>query len=259
VQAGSTVYVAGSGNEFGTIDLTTGTFTPIGTLNLPANDVLYGMGFGANGNLYGLDNQSNANLWQINVTNGNVTNIGAVGESAIGSSADAAGKMFSLSQDASAIFYTLNSPSLTTNVVGATGITGDGLAAVNAAGTAMYTSIIPTGGGTDHIGRVDVNTGMVTDLGDSGFSVYTGLFVQGTLYGFDGFSDVIITINTTTGAGTQIATYSLPNGDAIDASATFVGSSSIPEPSSLALSLIATAAAASFGAIRHRRRSDQPR
>ncbi len=63
--------------------------------------------------------------------------------------------------------------------------------------------------------------------------VYTGLFVNGTLYGFDSTSDVIITINTSTGAGTQIASYSLPNGMRSTPSALLVTTQGVPEPSSL--------------------------
>jgi hypothetical protein len=257
VQAGPTVYVAGVSNEFGTLDLTTGAFTRIGTMFLPGGDAIFGMGFGADGKLYGLDSQTNANLWSINVTNGDVTNIGPIGQSVIGSTADAAGKMFALSQSANnSLFFTLNPPSLATNVVGPTGIQGDGLAAVNAAGTAMFAGIVS--GLTDHIASVDLKTGIATDLGNSGFSLFTGLFVHRTLYGFDGNNFAIVTIDTTTGAGTQVGTYSLPNGDAIDAVATPLASA-VPEPPTAALGLCATGVLGSFGVMRHRRRSHDHR
>jgi hypothetical protein len=69
-------------------------------------------------------------------------------------------------------------------------------------------------------------------IGDTGFGgVMNGLFFQGTLYGFDQ-DGAIITINTTTGAGTQVGTYILPNGDIILASGVVTA---VPEPASLTL------------------------
>jgi PEP-CTERM motif len=256
VEAGSTVYIVGSGNEFGTIDLTTGSFTSIGTLNLPTNDAIFGMGFGADGNLYGVDSQSDAHLWQINIKTAAVTDLGAIGQSNIGAGADASGKLYSLDQSASASFYTMNPPSLATNVVGSTGFQGDGLVAPNAAGTQVFASAITnTGASLDELYSINPTTGMATDIGNTGFFVYTGLFVNGTLYGFDGNSDIIITINTSTGTGTLVTSYSLPNGDAIDASALLVTTQGVPEPSSLVLGLFGTVLAGSVGLIRHRRRT----
>ncbi len=245
--ASSTVYVTGSGNEFGTLNLTTGAFTSIGTLNLPSGDQIFGMGFGPDGNLYGVDNESDAQLFRINPTNATVTDLGAIGMSAIDATTDASGKMYLLSQDANAIFYTLNPPLTTTNVVGPTGISTEGLVAVNAAGTQLFTSVV-TGGGTYDLASVNLTTGVATEIGNTGFVPFNGLFVGSTLYGFDAFGN-IITLNTTTGAGTQVATYSLPNGDVIDASAVFM-SQSVPEPSSLVLGLVSVVLIGSLGLIR---------
>jgi hypothetical protein len=255
-EASSTVYVAGAGDEFGTIDLTTGVFTSIGTLNLPTNDAIFGMGFGADGNLYGVDSQADAHLWQINIKTAAVTDLGAIGQSNIGAGADASGKLYSLDQSpTSASFYTMNPPSLVTNVVGSTGFPGDGLVAPNAAGTQIFASALINGGSSpDELYSINPTTGMATDIGSTGFLVFSGLFVNGTLYGFSGTGD-IITINTSTGAGTQVASYSLPNGDAIDASALLVTTQGVPEPSSLVLGLVGTVLAGSVGLIRHRRRT----
>lgn len=96
-KAGSTLYVVGSGNEFGTLNLTTGAFAEIGTLNLPAGDNIYGMGFGSNGDLYALDaSLPTASLYQINTSNANVTLIGGINpsQSTIDATADASGKLY---------------------------------------------------------------------------------------------------------------------------------------------------------------------
>jgi hypothetical protein len=242
------VFVAGSGNEFGTINLTTGMFTSIGTLALPTNDNLFGMGFGADGNLYGLDSQlPNAHLWRINKANANVTDLGAIGQSAIDMTADASGKVYALSQGAS-VFYTMKPPSLTTTVVGPTGITGTGLAAVTANGSQLFAGSTNSITGTTELNAVNLATGSATPIGDTGFFVINGLFFQGTLYGFDDNVDAIVTINTTTGVGTHVATYSLPNSDVIFASATVErGPTVVPEPASLTLLGLGVASLAGYG------------
>jgi hypothetical protein len=253
----ATIYVAGSGNEFGTLDLSTGGFTSIGTLNLPSGDQMFGMGFGSDGNLYGLDAQTpGAQLYQINTSNANVTAIGSpLALSAVGATADANGTMYVLSQDQSALFYTLNPPSTAINFVGSTGVLGVGLVAVNGAGTQLFASTPdPNSNTTTDLYSINPTTGAATLLGDTGgFVLGSGLFVQNTLYGFD-TSGAIVTLDTTTGAGTQVATYNLGDGDFISAAAVQVGQPTVPEPSSMALSLIA-AAIGSVGLIRNRRRT----
>jgi hypothetical protein len=232
-KASGLVYVVGSGNEFGTINLTTGAFTQIGVLNLPGGDNIFGMGFGANGNLYALDSGANAELYQINTTNAQVTAIGAIGQSAIGAASDASGKMYALTNDPiNSSFYTLQPPSTTTNNVGSTGIASQGLAAVTADGSQFFTTGVGLNNNANYdLYSVNLSTGVATDIGDTGFYEIAGLFVGSTLYGFDDVTNAIVTINTTTGAATQVATYSLPNGDAIFAAAEYV----TPEPASLTL------------------------
>jgi hypothetical protein len=254
-EAGTTVYVAGSGGEFGTIDLTTGAYTPIGTgtfTGLPSGDTMYAMGLGAGGYLFGVDQEADAHLYRINVNTGAVTDLGAIGMSAEGGGADAGGKLFLLDQSTNNIFYTMNPPSTTTNAVGRTGILGNGLVAPNAAGTQVFASAYINATTPDELASINPATGMATDLGSTGFSgVYDGLFVNGTLYGFT-LNGAIITLDTSTGAGTKVATYSLPNGDYIDASAVMI--QGVPEPSSLVLGLLGTVLAGS-GLMRHRRRA----
>ncbi len=240
--AGSVVYVAGSGNEFGTLDLTTGNFTQIGTLNLPSGVHIFGMGFGSDGHLYGLDSSvPNANLVQINVSDASVTTVGAINQSVLDATTDASGTIYALSQDSNATFYTLDPPSTATSVVGPTGIASTGLMAVNASGTQIFTTAFNPSTGTADLYRIDPTTGAASLIGDTGFGITNGLFVNGTLYGFDPFG-AIVTIDTSTGAGTRVATYNLPNADSI-----FAAASAIPEPSSVVLGLIAVALGGSLG------------
>ena len=241
-EAGPTVYVTGLHNEFGTLDLATGGYSPIATLALPSGDLMYGMGYGANGMLYGVDSQPDAHLWQINPGNGNLTDLGAIGQSALDASSDASGKFYVLSQDVNAVFYTMNPPSATPNVVGSLGLSSGGLMAVSPDGSQLFT----TTQSTYDLVSINPTTGSTNDIGPTGFSIDNGLFVNGTLYGFD-TGGAIVTINTSTGAATQVATYNLPDGDQILASAL------IPEPSSLVLGLVGMAVVGSIGLIRGRR------
>jgi hypothetical protein len=231
--ADSVVYVTGLGNEFGTLDLATGAFNQIAILNLPAGDLMYGMGF-SGGNLYGVDSEPDANLWQINPGNGALTNLGAIGQSATDATTDSSGKFYVLSQDVNAVYYTLNPPSPTPTVMGMTNISSTGMMAVNSNGTQLFTTTLNTMTGTYNLVSLNPANGAATVLGDTGFTPDAGLFVGGTLYGFDTSMNAIITLNTTTGTGTMVATYNLPNGDIILAAA------SVPEPSSLVLGLVGT-------------------
>jgi hypothetical protein len=238
----SIVYVAGSGNEFGTINLKSGAFTPIGTLALPAGDHIFGMGFASEGNLYGLDSRPDAHLFRIDTTQAQLTDLGAVGLSAVDATADASGKLYAFSGDLNAVYFTLNPPALAPTVFGPIGVESEGLAAVTADGSRLFTTVEPSGGSSFDLYSVNPVTGAATRLGKTGFSEINGLFVRGTLYGFDDITSAVVTLDTLTGAATQVATYGLPNGDAIDASATpaadigaaNIPAATIPEPSSLA-------------------------
>jgi hypothetical protein len=246
--AADMVYVATADNEFGTVNLTTGVFTQIGTLSLPANDFIFGMGFGADGNLYGVDSISpNAELYRINTSTAQLTAVGALGHSAIDATTDASGKMYAISQDANGLFYTLQPPSTTTNDVGLTGIQSTGLAAVTADGSELFTAAFNPSTGNYALYSVNQSTGNATEIGDTGFSPVNGLFVQGTLYGFDFATHAIITINTATGAGTQVAAFNLPAGDSIFASATPADNIASVAPEPMSLTLLATGALGLLG------------
>jgi hypothetical protein len=249
-RAGMTVYVTGIGNEFGTLNLSTGAFNQIATLDLPNGDYIYGMGYGANGMLYGLDALPTASLYQINPATGALVDLGLTGQSVAGATSDASGKLFVISQDIDAIYSTMTPPSTTPSVVGPIGYGSTGLMAVSADGSQLFTTISTGSSSTYDLASINPTTGATSDLGDTGFTVDAGLFVGGTLYGFDTSSNAIVTLNTSTGVGTQVGTYYLPNGDNILSAA--VAPSAVPEPSSLIGIVVGIGLAGSFGRFRHR-------
>ena len=158
--------------------------------------------------------------------------------------------MYALSQGPNAVFYTLNPPSTATAIVGPTGVTSNGLVAVNAGGTQVFAGSLDANTGATDLYSINPTTGVATLVGSTGFQIVDGLFVTGTLYGFDLATHAIVAINTTTGAGTQVATYSLPNGDFINSSAVVASRIGVPEPSSLILGLMAVIAGGSIGLLR---------
>ena len=262
-----TIYVTGAGNEFGTLNLTTEVYTPIGTLDLPPLlggmllDNIYGMGYGADGNLYGVDSQtpatnnSDAHLWQINTATASVSDEGSIGVTAVGAAVDASGKMYRFSQDSPSAYFTLNPPSNTTDVVYPGGITSTGLMAV----TPDEHDALRRSPGFERRHHRSLqhqpDDGLATPIGDTGFSVISGLFVNGTLYGFDDLTNAIVTIDTSTGVATQVGSYFIGGsgqyGDAIYATAP-IQAAAVPEPSSILLGVIATVACGSLGLLRRR-------
>jgi hypothetical protein len=258
-QADSIIYVAGSSNQFGKLDLTTDVYTNIGTMTLPSGDNIFGMGFGADGRLYGLDSQvPDAHLWQINTSTAATTDLGSIGVSAIDATANANGVMYGLNQDPSnSTFFTLSPPSTTPTFVGPTGIVGTGLVAVmgSGAGAMIFAGATDTITGKTDLYRIDPATGAATLIGGTGFFVINGLFVNGTLYGFDDNTNAIVTINTSTGVGTQVGTYNIGSTinvpDVIYASAPVL-TASVPEPSSVVLGAIALVASGSLVLLRRR-------
>ena len=171
---GMVMYVAGSGNEFGTLDLSDPaniTYQPIGTTSTG----FYGLGFTSNGNLYGLGTDAlglGTEYYQIDPTNGNTTYLGSQDFAGIGADHRSrrhddvwikAGNLF-------AFLYELTPPSTAWTGVGYTGLAGgsDGLMAFSPSGT-LYTSEfnpIDNGNASDDIlASVNTTTGVATLIG----------------------------------------------------------------------------------------------
>lgn len=67
-----TVYMTDSANEFGTLNLVTGVFTP--NANQPVT--IFGMGFAPNGALYAVDNGDTVGTaYQVDPLTGNLTHL----------------------------------------------------------------------------------------------------------------------------------------------------------------------------------------
>src|SRR5271157_2319189 len=236
--AAAGIFFVGSGKEFGTINPVTGAITTLGTASTDTGNPIFGMGF-SNGVLYGLDGNDPAapiaHLFQINTANGATTDLGSTGQTVVGATTNSAGVLFAANfSTPPSTLYQVSPPSLVATTIGVLGFRSAGLLAFDGAGN-LFVSGWSTSNGTgpDNLYRVNAATGASTLIGSIGFTqVFAGAFDNGILYGFPGTAQQVIEINTSTGAGTVVSNYSLPNGDIIDAAAS---ASAVPEPGSLVL------------------------
>ncbi|MCW3054614.1 MAG: hypothetical protein JWN14_3784 [Chthonomonadales bacterium] len=235
------IYVEGSGNEFGTLDLSTGTFTSLGT----TTPTLFGMAFASDGTLYGLDNQGNADLYTIDPTTGATTDRGPIQESATALTARN-GTLFAVNQNDPGLLFSLNPTTQAVHEVGFLGTAASGLLAFDPSG-ALFTSDLSSPG---YLYRIDPGTGVASLVGSIGFDVLTGVFVDDSLYGLTSNNE-IVTVDTTTGAGTLLSSYSFPNGNVVIA-ATGPQDVSVPEPSFYQVSIVL--AITGIGMLRLRRK-----
>lgn len=163
--------------QLGTINTSTGAFTPIGSLTLPGaqsltgiaidpvTDEAYVLGFGTSGSLYSL-----------NLTTAAVTLIGSTGANIlIDFSINCAGEMYGHDITADTI-VTINRSTGAVTTVGPTGLLANfaqGMDFDNADGTLYIYGY--TGGGTNTYGTVNLATGAVTPLSvDNPLGEYEG-------------------------------------------------------------------------------------
>jgi hypothetical protein len=207
-------FVSTSLSQFGTLDLNTGTFVPIGTdvffqdlARLPFNT------------LYGMDNAQTLRI--VNPADGSSTIVGVSGNGIQGLAIRSDGTLFGLSHQN---LYTIDKTTGAATLVGFMGpFAGDFDAKFDNTGKLL----LETNGA---LYSVNTSTGNATLVGPTpGFTVLSMDFENGTMYGFT-TGDQIISINTSTGAGTLLTNTS-------PATAVFGAAPSgiIPEPSSIIL------------------------
>lgn len=242
----SAVYMTDSDNEFGSLNLTTGVFTPIST----TSPTIYGMGFTSGGTLYGTDNQNPSNVYTINPGTGTATLVGAAPPySALGSTVGPNGLIYAVSDNSA--FYTINPSTLATNTINASlGFANDGLAVFD---NGQFYTDASTGTPSDLLEQVNPVTGAPTQIGVGlGFEAYAGTLVGNTLYAVGlapGVIPVLETIDTTTGTGTLVADIT---GMGPDASPDAVAYSAVPEPGTCLLAGLGVLALAAFRLRRRR-------
>ncbi len=263
----ASIYVVNYSNQFGAVDVATGHFSPISTIDPAATGGgLLGLAAGPSGNLLSLD--FDGNLDAINPGTGALSSIGSTG---LGLNAFALGsfgnKIFAT--DYSNNIYRVNPTTGTAVLIGPTGIPPDhkypftvnpdgstelcdeSLTDVNGVLYATYDefavgsdghTINPPGDPSNapKLYRIDPSTGKATLVASTAGQITSTFSSDGMLYGFKGslnaphsFEDPAISIDAidlSTGALTPVSELDNPGGGIPGAVA-----SPTPEPSSLIL------------------------
>jgi hypothetical protein len=239
-EASPIVYMTNQANPtaFGTADLGPDSYTSIST---SLTQQLVGLG-SANGALYGAGGSSST-LYQINTTTGGLTAVGTAGFTYWDLGSTLSG-LYGL--DSSGNLYSVDATSGASTLLGSTGLS------VQAGTTTLSngSSNLYFAGANGDLYTLSTINGAATVVGFMGFGVRLGQnvplemsaldLVGGTLYGDEGSpgSNVVYTLNTSTGAATAVTAISGAPGSA-DGWAQIVGTSgSVPEPGTSALLLV---------------------
>lgn len=225
-------YVTSQIGQFGTIDLQTGQFTSVGTTDYSPQDLTRLPG----GTLFGVD--SSTNLRIVNPATGSSTVVGTMGDSIFATKLRSDGTMFGIG---SSNLYTINTSTAAPTLVGPTGLSIGGLYDMAFDGNNLFLT------NNENLYSVNTSTGSASLIGSIGFEVASMDSENGTLYGFTSDGTSIISINTTTGAGTVVSAQDTTLNVVFGAAPAAGASVSTPEPSSLTL-----LALGSLGLIGHR-------
>jgi len=200
-------YAVTAANQLGTVDLQSGAFTQIGTVNGIAGGDTGDLTRLPGGLIYGLD--SSANLVLINPVALTTSQVGYTGYPIYGLTFIPNGTLYGLASGSSSLF-SINPKTGAATPVGT--LTGAGFGSA----TSYYDIRSDNAGhiyllnGSDTLYTVNLTNLQVSLVGTIGFTVYNLDFEDGTLYGFtDGKQ--IISINTTTGVGTVVASETQPS------------------------------------------------
>jgi hypothetical protein len=196
LRADPTAFVGYGSGSFGTIDLTTGTVTTLGSLGqTPA-------GFGVSeGTLYAESYNSNGTLYTVNTSNGALTAVGNSGVDFLGGFGSTLSGLYGIGYSSGGTTLDLFSINASTGSATDIGSTGLGLGSWRDVST--NSSTLYFGDGAD-LYSVDLTDGAASLIGPYGGSAEMGSLVSigSTLYGADDVNNQIDMIDATTGAAT---------------------------------------------------------
>jgi len=207
--AAPVLYAVATNSAFGTIDVATGTFTMTGTVSGLTSGELGDLARLPGGPLYAMT--SSSALAIVNPATAATTVVGSSGNSIFAIKFRGDGVLFGASNTD---LYTIDTTTGAATHVGSFGTptsTYWDLSFDDAANLFLTRS-------TGTLYSVNVATGAATSIGSIGYSAVATDFDDGTLYGFT-TDDQVISIDTTTGAGTLVAAET-PAGTEIFAAAT---------------------------------------
>jgi hypothetical protein len=194
LRADPTAFVGYGNGSFGTIDLTTGAVTTLGTLGqTPA-------GFGAfGGTLYAESYNALGTLYSVNTSNGALTAIGNSGVDYLGGFGSTLTGLYGVGTTGSTLdLYSINPSTGSATDLGPTGLSLGAWRDISTNSNSLY-----FGNGAD-IYSLNLTNGSATLIGPYGGSAEMGslVLIGSTLYGADDVNSQIDTINTSTGAAT---------------------------------------------------------
>lgn len=234
------LWVGDQSGNLGTVDVTSGTVTVIGNMGQAMTDIA----FDNQGNLYAT---SFTQLFSINKSTAQATTIG---NHNLGANKN------SLVFDANNTLYAANNSLYTLNVTtGAATLIGNGGTAYNSSGDLAFVAgdlFLSSTYGNDSLVKLNTTNGAATFVGNIGFSAVYGLATNNNidLYGLTGTQ--VLSINTSTGAGTSILNYGGKGLFAAWGSAFYEEAGApIPEPTT---TLLVCLGAAGFAAVSRRKR-----
>jgi PEP-CTERM motif len=237
------VYVSRPFNDFGTVNLTTGVYTSIGTTSVGLN----GLTYAPNGTLYGMGTDNT--LYIVNRGTASLTPIGPTGSffGMVNLAARSDGSLFAtdaFTNGPGGFVYGINPGTGQATSIGQSGLTGGFAATGGLAFGAGNTLFMQYGLFASDYALYTVNqsTGAASLVGTTGVSTGGLVFAGGNAYAFDFFGE-IYTIDTTTGAATDTGVSVTGGFGPIDAA---VAAPAVPEPSSLALASLGAASLAGY-------------
>ena len=190
-------YMAVDGGNFGTVDLTTGTFSLLGN----SGQTLAGLGV-ANGALFGTSFEvPNGTLYNINPANGALTAVGSSTVTYFDLGSTPAG-LFALDTHFSNLnLYSINPATGAATLIGPTGLafTNGTFVGLSTNSSLLYFSDL------SQLYTLNTSTGLATPIGPLGDSIELGALVleSGTLYGGEDSPNLLVdTVSQATGAAT---------------------------------------------------------
>jgi hypothetical protein len=240
------VYVSRPFDAFGTVDLTTGTYTSIGTTSVGLN----GLTVAPDGTLYGMG--SDNTLYTVNRSTAGLTPVGATGSffGLVNLAARSDGALFAtdaFTNGPGGFVNTVNPKTGTATSIGQSGLSGGFAATGGLAFGPGNTLFMQYGLSTTDLYTVNQSTALATKLGTSGVSTNGLVFTGGNAYAFNFFGE-IFTLDTTTGAATDTGVAVTGGFGQIDAAT----AAAVPEPTSLALVSFGAASLAGYSWRRRR-------
>jgi hypothetical protein len=194
VLADSFAYEGNGSGSFGTIDLNTGAFSPIGSGFgfTPAGLATYGS------TLYTASYNSSGTLYSVNTTTGALTSIGNSGIAYVGGIGSTSSGLYGVGSNGD--LYSINPANGAATALGPIGVSIGSWRDLSSGGSQLY-----YGNGPD-LFSMNTTTGAATLVGAFTGPATIGAMVyeNGTMYGGDQGRGLIDTINLSTGVATQI-------------------------------------------------------